>query len=268
MTICRSARSHITSSKAGTPPSKRMRTTIIPFASPCWWTTDGNYYVVEVLRDRLLYHQLKAQAIAQAQKHRPNTILIEEAGLGRTLVKDLKAAGLPAVGVVPEGDKLTRVSLQVEKFENRRVFFPSEAPWLADLRRRSSLLFPTGATMTRLMLSSKAWPTSVQPFHGMRPHLRVWKISRPASCFCATWEGFSALSERPRRGFKSLKIFDSFPVPRRDIPCSNANRELARKYLNRLKISTSAISLVAADRRKFPVFPGANAGVHHRRKWR
>ena len=39
-----------------------------------------NYYVVEVLRDRLLYPELKAHAISQAKKHRPNIILIEEAG--------------------------------------------------------------------------------------------------------------------------------------------------------------------------------------------
>jgi Terminase RNaseH-like domain len=61
-----------------------------------------NYYLLEVLRDRLLYPELKAQAISQAEKHKPDTILIEEGGLGRTLVKDLKAAGLPAVGVVPD----------------------------------------------------------------------------------------------------------------------------------------------------------------------
>jgi predicted phage terminase large subunit-like protein len=58
--------------------------------------------------------------------------LIEEAGLGRNLIKDLKAAGLPAVGVVPEGDKLTRVSVQLEKFANRQVFLPERAPWLID----------------------------------------------------------------------------------------------------------------------------------------
>jgi predicted phage terminase large subunit-like protein len=105
----------------------------------------GNYYVIDVLRDRLLYHQLKAQAIAQAQKHRPNRILIEEAGLvGRTLVKDLKAAGLPAVGVVPDGDKRTRASIQVEKFENGQVFFPREAPWLADFETEL-LAFPNGS---------------------------------------------------------------------------------------------------------------------------
>jgi predicted phage terminase large subunit-like protein len=91
-----------------------------------------NYYLLEVLRDRVLYPELKAHAIAQAKKHRPDKILIEEPGLGRMLIKDLKAAGLPAVGVFPEGDKLTRVSIQLEKFANRQVFCPEEASWLVD----------------------------------------------------------------------------------------------------------------------------------------
>ena len=122
-----------------------------------------NYYLLEVLRDRLLYPELKAQAISQAKKHRPNTILIEEAGLGRTLIKDLKAAGLPAVGVIPEGDKLTRVSIQLEKFTNVKCSFPEKH--LGSLTSRTSFsLFPTGATTTRSMLSSKPWPTSASPY--------------------------------------------------------------------------------------------------------
>jgi predicted phage terminase large subunit-like protein len=103
-----------------------------------------NYGVAEVLRARLLYHELKAQAISQARKHRPDTILVEEAGLlGRTLIKDLKSVGLPAVGVIPTGDKLTRVSLQLEKFANRQVFLPREAPWLVDLENEL-FAFPNG----------------------------------------------------------------------------------------------------------------------------
>ncbi len=101
------------------------------------------YYLLEVLRDRLLYPDLKAQAIAQAKKHRPDVILIEEAGLGRTLIKDLKAAGFKAVGVIPEGDKLTRVSVQLEKFANGQVFFPREAPWLVD-HENELFAFPNG----------------------------------------------------------------------------------------------------------------------------
>jgi predicted phage terminase large subunit-like protein len=102
-----------------------------------------NYYVMEVLRDRLLYPELKAHAISQAQKHRPDTILVEEAGLARTLIKDLKAAGLPAVGVIPKGDKLTRVSVQLEKFANGQVFFPREAPWVVNFENEL-LAFPNG----------------------------------------------------------------------------------------------------------------------------
>ena len=91
------------------------------------------YYLVEVLRGRFLYPELKAHAISQAQKHRSDKILVEEAGLlGRTLIKDLKAVGLPAIGIIPEGDKLTRVSVQLEKFANGQVFFPKDAPWLVD----------------------------------------------------------------------------------------------------------------------------------------
>jgi predicted phage terminase large subunit-like protein len=104
----------------------------------------GNYFVVDVLRARLLYPELKAQAIAQAKKHRPQTILVEETGLlGRTLEKDLKAAGLPARGVPPEGDKLTRVSIQLEKFINRQVFFPKKASWIAEFENEL-FAFPHG----------------------------------------------------------------------------------------------------------------------------
>jgi predicted phage terminase large subunit-like protein len=102
-----------------------------------------NYYLLEVVRDRLLYPDLKAQAIAQAKKHKPDVILIEEAGLGRTLIKDLKAAGFKVIGVIPEGDKLTRVSVQLEKFANGQVFFPREAPWLVDLENEL-FAFPNG----------------------------------------------------------------------------------------------------------------------------
>ena len=102
-----------------------------------------NYYLLEVVRDRLLYPDLKRQAISQAEKHRPNIILIEEAGLGRTLIKDLKTARLPAAGVTPEGDKLTRVSIQLEKFTNRQVFLPRAAPWLVPFENEL-FAFPNG----------------------------------------------------------------------------------------------------------------------------
>jgi predicted phage terminase large subunit-like protein len=102
-----------------------------------------DYYVVDVLRDRVHYPELKARALGQAQKHKPTTILIEEAGIGKTLIKDLKALGLPVTGVFPEGDKSMRVSIQLEKFTKGQVFFPKQAPWLADFESEL-FAFPNG----------------------------------------------------------------------------------------------------------------------------
>jgi predicted phage terminase large subunit-like protein len=103
-----------------------------------------NYYVTDVLRGRFPYHELLEAAISQAREHSPNIILVEDATLlGRTLVKDLKATGLSAADVVPEGDKLTRLSLQSKKFANGQVFFPKEAHWLAPLENEC-FAFPNG----------------------------------------------------------------------------------------------------------------------------
>jgi predicted phage terminase large subunit-like protein len=104
----------------------------------------GTYYVADVLRDRVLYPELKAHAISQAEKHKPDTILIEEAGLGRTLITDLKAGGLPALGAVSDRQKLARTSIQLEKFANGQVFFPTSETWLGDFESEV-FAFPDGA---------------------------------------------------------------------------------------------------------------------------
>ena len=172
-----------------------------------------NYYLVDVLRDRVLYHELKAQAIAQAKKHRPDTILIEEAGLGRTLIKDLKAAGLPAVAVVPEWDKLTRVSVQLEKFANGQVFFPIEAPWLVVLENEA-FAFPhcRNDDQVDALMQALAYERPISPFD---------------DAVLKGWENFvNGLWLSQMRGFcvayssKSLKTSPLFPVLVREIPCS------------------------------------------------
>jgi predicted phage terminase large subunit-like protein len=86
---------------------------------------------------------LKARAIAIAGSHKPETILIEDIGVGTALLAELKQAGLSAVGVKPEHDKLTRMSVQSAKFESGRVRFPREAPWLSELEAEL-FSFPKG----------------------------------------------------------------------------------------------------------------------------
>ena len=75
--------------------------------------------------------------------HKPNTILVEDAGIGDGLVKELQNAGQSAVGVKPEHNKRTRMSIQSGKFASGQVFFPNDAPWLADLENEL-FAFPNG----------------------------------------------------------------------------------------------------------------------------
>jgi len=60
-------------------------------------------------------------------------ILIEDTGVGTGLVAELHDLGFPAIAVLPEGNKLARMSIQSAKFEAGHVFFPTTAPWLAVL---------------------------------------------------------------------------------------------------------------------------------------
>jgi predicted phage terminase large subunit-like protein len=109
-----------------------------------WLVHDKIYYLINVLRGRFDYPTLKAQAITIAGPYTPDKILIEDMGVGTALLAELKQAGLSAIGVKPEQDKVTRMSIQSAKFESGRVRFPSHAPWLPTLEAEL-FSFPNGS---------------------------------------------------------------------------------------------------------------------------
>ena len=98
-----------------------------------WLIWENRYYLVDVLRGRFDYPTLKARVVSHAKQHKPRTILIEDAGVGTALVQDLKEASFSVLPIKPEYDKKIRMAIQSAKFEGGRVFFPKQAPWLADL---------------------------------------------------------------------------------------------------------------------------------------
>jgi predicted phage terminase large subunit-like protein len=98
-----------------------------------WWIVEGKYYLADLQRGRWDYPTLKARAVACARGDEPDRIFIEDTGVGTALIAELKKAGLSAIGVKPDRDKQTRMSIQSAKFESGRVLIPAHAPWLADL---------------------------------------------------------------------------------------------------------------------------------------
>jgi predicted phage terminase large subunit-like protein len=111
-----------------------------------WLIHKKHFYLLQVTRGRYEYPQLRAAAIAQAERYKPDTILIEEASTGIALAQELRQGGMFAVRPIPvERDKIGRLYVQQAKFEAGLVLFPRAAPFLAALEAEL-LTFPQGKT--------------------------------------------------------------------------------------------------------------------------
>jgi predicted phage terminase large subunit-like protein len=108
-----------------------------------WLICDKRYYLIDLLRGRFDFPTLRTKVSEQAKLHKASQILIEDAGFGTALIQELKTANFSVVGIKPEYDKKIRMGIQSAKFENGQVFFPKEAPWLADLEAEL-FAFPSG----------------------------------------------------------------------------------------------------------------------------
>jgi predicted phage terminase large subunit-like protein len=113
-----------------------------------WLHQGKHYYLLDVLREKLDYPSLKRRVLEHAFRHEANTVLIEDKGSGTSLIQDIQQEDsygfLNPIGIVPQGDKETRMSAQSAKIEAGQVYLPKQAPWLGDLQAEL-LQFPHGA---------------------------------------------------------------------------------------------------------------------------
>lgn len=108
-----------------------------------WLYKGGFYYLMDVVRERLNYPDLKASMLAEAQEYKPWFILIEDTGVGTGLIVDLRAEGLDAIDIPATQSKEARANIQTPKFESGRVWLPESAQWLSELQAEL-LAFPVG----------------------------------------------------------------------------------------------------------------------------
>jgi len=112
------------------------------------WQLKGNdYYLLDVLRERLDYPFLRKAVITQAKCFNAKTILIEDTASGTSLIQDIchdQTACVPKpIAVTPKGDKVERMGLPSMKIEAGHVYLPRKAPW-RDEFRSEFLAFPFG----------------------------------------------------------------------------------------------------------------------------
>ncbi len=109
-----------------------------------WQETGNSYYLIDVVRERLEYPELRRRVVREAEKHDAQVVLIEDTSSGTHLIQDLTREGtLRPIPIKPEGDKVTRMYAQSARIEAGYVVLPERAPWLPDFQAEV-LQFPHG----------------------------------------------------------------------------------------------------------------------------
>jgi predicted phage terminase large subunit-like protein len=94
--------------------------------------------VLDVFRERLEYPDLRRKVIDGHRRWsslaRNFALLIEE-GSGMSFIQDLRQAGIRAIRVNPEKEKILRMNAHTAKIEAGYVHLPRHASWLGEFRR-------------------------------------------------------------------------------------------------------------------------------------
>lgn len=99
-----------------------------------WYqTNECQWYLLDVWRGRIDYPTLKAKVAELAEKWDVDQVLVEEAGTAIGLLQELRLRVHGIIGIKPERDKETRMSVASAKFEAQQVYFPAQASWLPEL---------------------------------------------------------------------------------------------------------------------------------------
>lgn len=109
-----------------------------------WGVKDKHVYLLQVLRKRLGYPELKRAVREQAAAFSPATILIEDRASGTQLIQELVSEGMQAIQKYePTTDKITRMNTVTSTIENGFAHLPDKAAWLDEYLHELTS-FPNG----------------------------------------------------------------------------------------------------------------------------
>ena len=101
-----------------------------------WGKKKNNFYLLNVLRRRMEYPDLKRAVREQARLYSANTVLIEDKASGTQLIQELQHEGLRGIRAYEQTmaghDKIMRLHAQTAAIENGQVLLPREVHWLED----------------------------------------------------------------------------------------------------------------------------------------
>lgn len=114
-----------------------------PSSGQVWAECENGFYLIDRINRRMEYPELKRAVMQLHDKHRANTILVEDKASGQSLIQDLRQTTLPVVPIKVDTDKVTRAFAVTGLIESGRVFLPEYTDWVSDFIGQMSQ-FPNG----------------------------------------------------------------------------------------------------------------------------
>ncbi len=111
-----------------------------------WAICGKDLYLLDVFRRRMEYPRLTHAILSLQKTHRAHKVIIEATGIGGAVWQDVRRKAKDPtifVRVNPKQGKVERATIQLPRFENRRVYLPNEAPWLEAFENEVAA-FPLG----------------------------------------------------------------------------------------------------------------------------
>lgn len=97
-----------------------------------WGLSGNNFYLIDLLRGKFLFPELKKLVVSQSTIHNPKIILIEDAASGQSLIQELRKSTLLPIKALKPISKEIRAHTISPLLENSQVFLPEGKIWLAD----------------------------------------------------------------------------------------------------------------------------------------
>lgn len=135
------------------------------------WGIEGKkIYLLDVLRARLTFPELKRSVQQLQQRFRASVVLVEDKASGIQLIQELRYAGMAVKEIKPVDTKVMRMNAQTAQIESGFVYLPTGAPWLAQYLSEMTT-FPFSKHDDQVDSTSQALEWIA--FDAMRPRVSV-----------------------------------------------------------------------------------------------
>lgn len=135
------------------------------------WGIEGKkIYLLDVLRARLTFPELKRSVQQLQQRFRASAVLVEDKASGIQLIQELRYAGMAVKEIKPVDTKVMRMNAQTAQIESGFVYLPTAAPWLAQYLSEMTT-FPFSKHDDQVDSTSQALEWIA--FDAMRPRVSV-----------------------------------------------------------------------------------------------